>query len=344
MATGYVYDEIFLKHFLPGHPESPDRLQSVLAELQTDSLLPRLTSIPARLATEAELARCHEPQHIEAIKAISRNGGGHLDLDTYATPFSYEAAVRAAGGLIDLTGAVVTGAVQNGFALVRPPGHHATATRAMGFCLFNNVALAARAAQSQHGLERVAVIDFDVHHGNGTQDIFAQDPSVLFVSSHQYPHYPGSGHFQERGYGAGQGTLVNLPLSPGIGDEGFKALYGQLVFPLLRRFKPELILVSAGFDAHWDDPLAQLGLSLEGYFWLARSLIELAAEVCQGRVVFTLEGGYNLRVLAPGVANTFRALLGQTEPADPLGRSPWPEPNVTPLLTELKRLHRVDSH
>ncbi|MFQ5611623.1 MAG: histone deacetylase [Anaerolineae bacterium] len=341
MTTGYVYDEIFLEHFLPGHPESPERLRAILEQLQAADLLGRLTLVPARPATVDELSTCHILRHIEAVEAISRSGGGHLDADTYTTSASFAAAAKAAGGLIDLTLAVLDGRLNNGFALIRPPGHHATPERAMGFCLFNNVALAARAAQSTDSVERVAIIDFDVHHGNGTQDIFEADPGVLFVSSHQYPHYPMTGSAGDIGRGEAQGTKINLPLGPGVGDDGFRRLYSDLVFPLVRCFQPQLILVSAGFDAHWDDPLAQLGLSLTGYGWLAQALVELAAELCGGGLVFTLEGGYNLRVLAPGVANVFRALLDQTEVDDPLGGSPWPEPDVTALLEALQELHHL---
>jgi acetoin utilization deacetylase AcuC-like enzyme len=192
------------------------------------------------------------------------------------------------------------------------------------------------------GLERVAIVDFDVHHGNGTQDILYENPDILFVSSHQYPYYPGTGAINEIGAGPAKGTTVNLPLSVMTGDEGFKRLYREVVFPVIRRFKPELILVSAGFDAHWDDPLASLGLSLEGYAWLSQSLIDLAADLCQGRIVFTLEGGYNLNVLAPGVGNTFRALLGDSHIDDPVGPAPRQEPDVSSLLAELKQVHQLE--
>ena len=339
MATGYVFDEIFSKHNFPGHPENAQRLFAIMAYLADNHILPNLTLVPSRPATREELRRCHHPRHIELVEETSRGGGGMLDPDTYTNEFSYDAAVGAAGGLTDLVAAVLDSRLDNGFALVRPPGHHATYSRAMGFCLFGNVAVAARSARFDHGLNRVAIIDFDVHHGNGTQAILEEDPSVLFVSSHQYPYYPGTGALNETGRGEAKGTTVNLPLPPYVGDEGFQQLYGEVVFPALRRFQPELILVSAGFDAHWDDPLANLGLSLTGYHWLARSLVDLAAELCQGRIVFTLEGGYNLQVLAPGVGNVFRALMGETQVDDPLGPSPWPEPDVSELLAELRRLH-----
>ena len=339
MTTGYVFDEIFLKHNLPSHPENARRLTAIMDYLTSCDLLSQLEAIPSRAATRAELMRCHHGRYIQQVEETCRNGGGMLDPDTYTNEFSYEAAIRAAGGLIDLTAAVIDGALDNGFALGRPPGHHATPLRAMGFCLFGTVAVAARAARLDKGLARVAIIDFDVHHGNGTQAIFDEDPRVLFVSSHQYPYYPGTGAINEIGQGEAEGTKMNIPLAAHVGDEGFKQLYGQAVFPLLRRFQPELILVSAGFDAHWDDPLANIGLSLSGYFWLCQNLITLATEICQGRIVFTLEGGYNLEVLAPGVGNTFRALLGSDEYDDPLGPSPWPEPEVS--ISLLKEIHNL---
>jgi acetoin utilization deacetylase AcuC-like enzyme len=341
MPTGYVFDEIFTQHNFPGHPENANRLITTMEYLSASQILPRLSTVPSRPATVEELARCHHVRYIQLVEETCRNGGGMLDPDTYTNEYSYDAAVRAAGGLVDLTAAVVEGKLDNGFALVRPPGHHATPSRAMGFCLFGTVAVAARAARFDMGLERVAIIDFDVHHGNGTQDILDEDPTALFVSSHQYPYYPGTGALNEIGQGQARGTIVNIPLSPGTGDDSFKRLYGEVVFPIVRRFQPELILVSAGFDAHWDDPLANIGLSLTGYRWLCQSLIDLAVELCQGRIVFTLEGGYNLSVLAPGVGNVFRVLLADAEVDDPIGASPWPEPDVTGLLTDLKRVHQL---
>ncbi len=341
MSTGYVFDEIFTKHDFYGHPESASRLFAVMDYLTKYQILPRLVRIPGRAATREELMRCHHPRHIERVEEISRRGGGLLDADTYTNEFSYDAAVYAAGGLIDLTHAVVDGLFDNGFALVRPPGHHATPIRAMGFCLFSTIAIAARAARYDRGLERVAVIDFDVHHGNGTQDVLIEDPTVLFISSHQYPFYPGTGGLHEIGKGEARGATINIPLDVGVGDQGFKRLYGEAVFPVLRRFQPQLILVSAGFDAHWDDPLANIGLTLTGYRWLCQGLIELATELCKGRIVFLLEGGYNLEVLAPGVGNVFRLLLGDSYCHDPLGPSPWAEPDVSQLLSMLKALHNL---
>ncbi|MCG3210482.1 MAG: Histone deacetylase-like amidohydrolase [Anaerolineae bacterium] len=341
MTTGYVYERVFHKHNWPDHPENARRLSAVMDYLSSHDILPRLVHIPSREAKINELQLCHHPLYIEMVEDTCRFGGGMLDADTYTNKFSFEAAAHAAGGLIDLSVAVVKGELDNGFALIRPPGHHAIPNRAMGFCLFGNTAIAARAAQYITGIERVAIVDFDVHHGNGTQAILEEDPTVMFVSSHQYPFYPGTGAIYQTGTGPAEGTKINLPLSVMMGDEDIKRLYGEVVFPLLRRFQPQLIIVSAGFDAHWDDPLANIGLTLTGYQWLVNSLIGLAGELCDGKIVFALEGGYNLQVLAPGVGNTFRALLGETDVDDPLGISPWVEPDVSSLLSQLKKIHAL---
>ncbi|MBD3307672.1 histone deacetylase [candidate division KSB3 bacterium] len=341
-STGYVYDPIFLKHTWPGHPESAQRLQAIMPELESSGLLPLLEKIPARAATIEELSTVHPVSHIRRIEEICRAGGGHLDPDTYTNRDTYEAAIVAAGGLIELTLAVLDEQLRNGYALVRPPGHHALPSRAMGFCIFNNVAIAARAAQQQRQLERVAIVDFDVHHGNGTQAVFEDDPTVLYISTHQYPHYPGTGRVNEIGHGSGTGSIVNFPLSAGVGDTGFRRIYTEVLAPLIRRFQPDLILVSAGYDGHWHDPLAGLGLSLTGMTWIAQTLRTLAEEVCGGRLVFTLEGGYDLDVLKLGVANSLRVLLGRDDMVDPLGLSPRHEPDVTELLAEVKRLHGLE--
>ena len=341
MSTGYVYDPIFLKHTYPGHPENAQRLEAIQQALDEQDLRPALKLVPSRPASEEELGYIHPLYYQEQVKQVSLSGGGFLDPDTYLTPDSYQAAAVAAGSLIDLTMAVLKGQLDNGFALIRPPGHHAIRNKGMGFCLFSNVAIAAKAAQDQGGLERVAIIDFDVHHGNGTQYALDDDPSVLFSSSHQYPHYPGTGLATELGSGQAKGTKVNFPLSAGVGDEGFKQLYSEILIPILRRFEPQLILVSAGYDSHWDDPLAQLGLSLTGLAWISQTLIALADELCDGQIVFTLEGGYDLRVLSHGVCNSLKALLARDDFSDPLGQSPWPEPDMTTYLKDLRKIHKL---
>lgn len=343
MTTGYVFDEVFLKHNQPGHPENRARLEETMAVLERSGILGRLTLVPARPATLDELTRVHQPEYVEQVKRICERGGGHLDPDTYTNADSYQAALMAAGGLIEATLAVIDGRVDNAFAMVRPPGHHAMPGRGMGFCLFGNVVIAAQAARLDRDLERVLIVDFDVHHGNGTQAMVEEDPNICFASTHQYPYYPGTGAAREIGRGPGQGTVVNMPLSSGAGDQVFQQLYQQVVIPVARRFAPDLVLVSAGFDAHWDDPLAGLGLSLGGYAWIARTLISLANELCSGRIVFTLEGGYHLDVLSHGILNTFHALLGDDVIEDPLGPSRWSEPDVRDYIASLRELHGLGS-
>jgi acetoin utilization deacetylase AcuC-like enzyme len=340
-ATGCVYDPVFLRHSLLGHPERPERLSAVVVALEEAGLWHLLQQVPARPATTEELTSVHPVSYIERVKALGRAGGGHLDPDTYMNRHSYAAAVRAAGGLIDLTLAVSAGQLQNGFGLVRPPGHHAMRTQPMGFCIFNNLALAARAVQRRGDLERLAIVDFDVHHGNGTQDVFAADPMILYISTHQYPHFPGTGRLDECGAGEGAAALVNLPLPAGVGDAGFRALYSEIVLPVLERFQPQLILVSAGYDGHWADPLAGLSLSLAGYVWLSRILTESAERLCEGKIVFTLEGGYDLEVLGAGVANSIKVMLGRSDFSDPLGEARQREPDLTPLIAAAKQLHRL---
>jgi acetoin utilization deacetylase AcuC-like enzyme len=342
MTTAYVYDEIFLKHNLPGHPENRTRLEQTMALLEKSGMLARLPRIPARPATHEELTRVHHPSYVEQVRQISERGGGHLDPDTYTNSDSYPAALMAAGGLVEATLAVVDGRVDNAFALVRPPGHHAMPGRGMGFCLFGNVAIAAYAARLERGLERVLIVDFDVHHGNGTQAMVEEDPTIGFISTHQSPYYPGTGDVRETGRGPGQGSVVNIPLSAGAGDRAFRQVYEQVVVPVARRFAPDLILVSAGFDAHWDDPLAGLGLSLHGYAWIVQTLVSLAGELCGGRIVFTLEGGYHLEVLRYGILNTFHILLGDSTVEDPLGPSRWPEPDMTQYVASLRRLQGLE--
>jgi acetoin utilization deacetylase AcuC-like enzyme len=341
MKSGIIYDPIFLKHDQPGHPENSKRLVSVMKRLEENKLLYRVKHLDSRVAETNEIAICHTQEYVQYVKEISEKGGGYLDPDTYSNKYSFIAAATAVGSSIDLTNAVVKGELKNGFALLRPPGHHALSNKSMGFCLFGNIAIAAKIALTQPVIKKVAIVDFDVHHGNGTQALVGDDPNTLFISSHQYPFYPGTGSIHEIGQGDAEGTIINIPLQQGVGDEGIKMIYENLIIPSLRRFKPDLILVSAGYDAHWDDPLANLNLSLEGFDWISRKLISAADDICSAKIVFFLEGGYNLEVLKNGVSNTIRGLLRIDSFEDSLGKSSQQETDVQKLIDELIKIHNL---
>jgi acetoin utilization deacetylase AcuC-like enzyme len=289
----------------PAHPESPARLRAVLQALDHDRFA-AIDRVEAPRATREQLLRVHTPEHVERILAIAPDEGTvRLDEDTLMSPGSAEAALRAAGAVVAAVDAVLGSDGGQAFCAVRPPGHHATPDRAMGFCLFNNVAVGAAHAIAEHGLKRVAIADFDVHHGNGTQDIFAREPRVLFISSHQMPLYPETGRADERGVG----NIVNAPLSPGDGSYEFRELWESTLIPKLHAFKPQLLLISAGFDAHRNDPLADLRLGSEDYAWITQRLVDVARAHAQGRVVSTLEGGYNLLALSTSAAAHVGELL-----------------------------------
>jgi len=343
VSTGYVYHPIYLEHDLPGHPENARRLERIMEVLQEDSVLDRLTALQARPATEQELTRVHTPAYVQQVRQVAEQGGGSLDPDTYVNPRSYEAARMAAGGVLAALEDVLAGRIDNGFALVRPPGHHALPSRGMGFCLFNNVAVAAHHALTFDQIERVFITDFDVHHGNGTQAVFAENPHVFYFSTHEYPFYPGTGHWREMGVGKGEGTVLDVSLPAGVGDTGYMRIYQELVWPLARRFEPDVMLVSAGYDAHWQDPLAMMRLSLTGYARLSQELVAMAGELCDGRILFTLEGGYNLDVLAHGVLNAFYALLGEGTVSDPYGAPSAPGREIEDLLHQLQELHGLEA-
>ncbi|AUQ68041.1 histone deacetylase family protein [Phaeobacter inhibens] len=293
MATALLTHADCLLHVTPeGHPERVARLEHVLHALEGL----RLTRVTTPMAAEDDILRIHPASYLADLrKALPKEGFGRIDGDTFLSPGSLDAAFRAAGAAVRAVDMVLGGEAQNAFAAVRPPGHHAETDTAMGFCFFGNAALAAKHALDHHGLARVAVVDFDVHHGNGTQDLLWDEPRALFISSQQMPLWPGSGRPEEDGV---HGQILNLPLPPGSGGVQMKAAYVDQAFPRLRAFKPELIIVSAGFDAHQDDPLAELNWSTEDFRWLSRELCALAAELCGGRIVSTLEGGYDLNALA----------------------------------------------
>lgn len=306
MTTLIFTHEACLSHD-PGaqHPESPARLRAVLDALKSPAFA-QCRWHEAPRAEAAQLALVHPGDYAERIAAaVPASGGYALDPDTVLSPGSGEAALRAAGAVVAAVDAVMAGDGDNAFCAVRPPGHHAEPNRPMGFCIFNNAAIGALHARRNHGLDRVAVIDFDVHHGNGTQAMFAHDASLFYASTHQFPHYPGTGAADERGVG----NLVNAPLAPFSGSVEFRAAMNDTILPALRGFDPDFIIISAGFDAHQNDPLAQLGFTEADYAWVTTELLRVAEETCEGRVVSTLEGGYDLGALAASVGAHISAMM-----------------------------------
>jgi acetoin utilization deacetylase AcuC-like enzyme len=347
MATGYLYDPLYLQHFQHGHVEGPERLEAINRALAETGMRDRLVALTPQPLSIERLARVHHLRHIERVRTVAERGGGGLlgfGDETYLAPRSYDAALLAAGAVVGGVEAVLRGEVANAFALVRPPGHHAFADHGEGFCLFNNVAVAAATARAEFGIDRVLIVDFDVHHGNGTNSIFYPDPSVLFFSTHQWGIYPGTGWWDEIGEGAGAGYSVNVPLLPGWGDVALRAIFADLLIPLARRFQPHLILVSAGYDPSWTDRLGSLLVTTQGFFDLTRTLAQLAAELCDGKLVMTLEGGYGLDGLAYGVVASFAALLGDKAVTDPIGPGRYPEkPFDDQYLDQLRALHGLPS-
>jgi acetoin utilization deacetylase AcuC-like enzyme len=309
--TGFVYHPDYLQHDMgAGHPESPQRLRAIRVRLETAGTLKRLTPIEPSVAAEEWIITVHAPAYVARLKATApATGRVSLDPDTAMSPGTLRAAFLAAGGALAAVDAVMAGQVDNAFCAVRPPGHHAERGRAMGFCFFNNVAIAARYLQRKHGIERVLIVDWDVHHGNGTQHSFYDDPSILFFSTHQSPHYPGTGLASERGEGPAEGLTINVPLSQGLGDPEYRQIFEHDLVPAADRFKPQCVLISAGFDAHRDDPLAGMGLTEDGYATLTRIVGGIARRHSSGRIISCLEGGYNLDALSASVDRHILTLL-----------------------------------
>jgi acetoin utilization deacetylase AcuC-like enzyme len=307
MTTLLVTHPACLDHLTPlGHPERPDRLRAVDRVL-AEGRFAALARAEAPTVTFETIALCHPMDYITTIRDASpKQGMVRLDADTSMSPGTFEAALRAAGGAVHAVDAVIAGRAKNAFVAVRPPGHHAEAARPMGFCLFNNVAIAARHAQDHHGLERVAIVDFDVHHGNGSQAIFWSDPTVMYCSTHQMPLFPGTGSLSERGE---HDTVVNAPLRPGDGGDRFRSAFQERILPRLRDFRPDLVVISAGFDAHRRDPLANLQLVEPDFEWATLQLMEIATGSAKGRVVSVLEGGYDLEALANSAGVHVSALM-----------------------------------
>jgi acetoin utilization deacetylase AcuC-like enzyme len=303
------YPEGHEAHAEPGHPERPERVEAIRAALQEQGWWDPYPRLLPMVLPEAVLVGVHSTAYLERLKQVCWRGA-HFDLDTYTRPASWELALNAAGGAASVAAAVWQRAARRGFALTRPPGHHATRDRAMGFCLLNNVAVAAEYLIQEEGAERLAIVDLDLHHGNGTQDIFYERGDVFYFSTHQSPLYPGTGSLEETGSGPGEGTNANFPLPPFSGDLAFRTVMDELILPLLDRFDPQMILVSYGFDPHHADPLGNLRLTAEGYEGLVESLADWSDQNCEGRISLVLEGGYDLGAARSCTLAVVGALLG----------------------------------
>ena len=350
MTTALIYDEAFLQHEMPaGHPESPERLRAIVSLLEERGLFDHLQvqRLAPRPATDDELAAVHTLEHIAYIEESAKKARSkqpkRLDPDTYVGRKSATVARLATGAALVAVDAVMTGAAQNAFALVRPPGHHAEADIAMGFCLYNHVAVAARYAQSRYHIGKVLIIDLDVHHGNGTQAIFYNDPTVAYFSIHQAPFYPGTGAYDDLGEGEARFTNCNAPVPAQTTLSLYDPIIREVLYPFADRFKPDLVIYSAGYDTHWRDPLAGVLLDVMGQAVLTRHVQAIADRYCGGKLVVSLEGGYDTEALAQGVAATVTLLLGESEIIDPIGppESPgfrWNEDAVTEQLREIQEL------
>lgn len=347
MSVDLLYDPLFLEHQTGQHPENAGRLRAVVARLEEQGLWDAVNHPPAEAASAQALEAVHDPAYLRFLEQAAASGGGWLTADTVMSERSYEAARLAAGAAVRAVEAVVSGKGNHAFALVRPPGHHARPAAGMGFCLINSGAVAAAESIRRHSLERVFLYDFDVHHGNGTQEIFEADPRVFYASMHQYPAYPGTGALEETGRGAGRGFTLNVPLPAGLGDAGWLRAYDEVIAPAARRYRPQLLLVSAGYDAHWTNSRylssIQMGVTVSGFAELVCRLQALAGELCAGRLALVLEGGYDPEALGWSVAATVNVLLGRPV-TDPIGPPPSGEeaPDISRVLADARRLHELE--
>jgi acetoin utilization deacetylase AcuC-like enzyme len=311
--TGIVKHPIYLEHKTEiFHPESPQRLQAIYSMLESKDFGENLVAVEPRFATLDELLLVHDPRYIDRVLDTAEKPRVRFDPDTVTSPKTYKAAWMAAGGVMEAIRAAFAAEIRNGFALIRPPGHHALKDRAMGFCIFNNVAIGARYALKAHSLERVLIVDWDLHHGNGIQSIFYDDPQVLYFSIHRHPFFPWTGGMEEVGEGAGKGYTVNVPLEQGCSNSEYGNAFRHLLWPIARLYRPQLILVSAGFDIHHGDPLRSMTLTEAGFARMTGLLLQMASELCGGKLVLALEGGYNSEALRDSVAMVLWELLGQS--------------------------------
>ncbi len=342
--TGIVRDERYLDHIMdPGHPESPERLKVIYQMLEDPEMKGILQEVKPRLANREELEMNHTPQYIDLIASTAGKPYYRLDMDTSTCAKSYETALLAVGGLLELIKAVMEGRLKNGFALIRPPGHHAERDRAMGFCLFNNVAIGAYYAIKHFSLERILIVDWDVHHGNGTQHSFYEDPRVLYFSTHRYGFfYPGTGSATEVGKGKGTGFTVNVPLSTGVGDSDYGNIFEKILRPIALEYQPQLILISAGFDIHFDDPLGGMKVTERGFARMTQILMEIAETTAQGRLIITLEGGYDVN----GQGRSVKAVLKELAQVSPINKEELLEmekkdyPRIERLLQQIKEIQK----
>ncbi len=341
VATGFVYHEDYLRHDTGGHhPENAERLISIMRNLEAQSLTEKLERILPARASQEQIEYVHTDSYVKNVEAICKAGGGMLDSDTPVCSATCDIAALAAGGLIKAVDEVMSESneLKHIFALVRPPGHHANSNRGRGFCIFNNVAIAAEYLKREYGAKRILIADWDVHHGNGTQEVFFSDPSVLYFSTHQYPYYPGTGWIDEVGNGEGQGFTVNVPLPIGTDDTGYLYALTTILVPIALEFRPDFVLVSAGFDAHVTDPLASMAVTSLGFGLFTDVIKEIATKSCGGRIVMTLEGGYNLDAIAESVLSVFNSLLSNTgeQKSDAISASR----QVTKRVEEIKGVQR----
>jgi acetoin utilization deacetylase AcuC-like enzyme len=318
VRTGLVYHPLYLEHLTGAHPESPERLVSIVRGLEETGLLDAVVRVEPRHASDEDILRVHSAEHLARVRTAAARGVNMLDADTVLSEKSCEAATLAAGGLLEALDWIMEGKIDNALCLVRPPGHHATPDRAMGFCLFNNAAVAAAYLKDVHGVEKVLIVDWDLHHGNGTQDIFYSDPSVFYFSVHQSPHYPGTGSVTERGAGKGLGFTLNVPVPGGTGEEEYLEIFREALRDAAYAFSPDFVILSAGFDSHRDDPLGDLNMTEEGFASLTRFVLDIASDCSGGRLLSTLEGGYNLSALSGSVRAHLKELLSAID-----GISPW---------------------